>query len=248
MQKLVVFLVTLLLLAQNSFAQDVTDTQKTKSSLNLKTKFVPKKGTGFYISGGDAYNPGGIIINSVAGHALGGSSATTYSDIKQTPGGSGSIGIEFMFKEIWRWYSLFAFGLSDYSYTVNALATNTQYIYAFASSSSTQYSTSLLYEYTLLDFTFRNYLMIFETHSQRLGLSLGINISNDISDNTNNNADSNNIPPLAFFVSPGMRYDIAFSSKIFISIEPYYNLELRSAPKNDPRLVFFGVKLSMLFN
>ncbi len=248
MQKLIV-IILLCALTQYTVGQQISDTQKNQYPI-LKTKAVNKRSYGVYGSFCKVYDMGGVIVPLPLNYAgiSGGSSYSEYN-LNKSSGWGGSGGVEFMTNEYWRWYGELSLGISYYSYTSSANETT---ISTYRYMPGTYISQSVINNincYTLIDFSFQNYLRFFESNTDRLGLGLGAIISfntfNNIPESPLFNED---IPPLCLFVSPSIRYDIALFPHISSSIEPYYNYEIRSVANTYPRLASFGLKLSLLFN
>lgn len=165
-------------------------------------------------------------------------------------GGSG--GVEFISKENWRWYRVFCIGASYYRYNVSATQTASWAIYTSPTSPvyyTSQTNYTALYNYAMVDFSFRNYVRVIESQTQRLGAGAGVTLSPNVYNNapTSNFADEN-IPIMCLFISGNLCYDLAIETDEMISIEPYYNYEIRSVASTYPRLASYGLKLSLLFN
>ncbi len=247
----IVLTAVLFALTQTIFGQQISDTQKAQHPV-LKTKAVNKRSYGIYGSVSGVYNSGGLVVpienNTAAG--LGGSYTTTESNIKQTLGFGGSGGFELISKENSRWYRVFSFGISYYSYYASAIQTVSSVYYFNPPVYTTSQTTNTdLFNYTLVDLSFWNYIRIIESLTQRLGAGIGATVSANVYNNTPESAPtSEDIPIMCLFISPCIRYDISLKEDELISIEPYYNYEIRNVANTYPRLASFGLKLSLLFN
>jgi hypothetical protein len=248
MRKLIAVLGILLAIPQAIFAQDSIHNSAGAANISKLKADVTKRHYGIYASIAASYNPAGVFLPIPDAGGLGGSTTYSFSNIAKSPGGSGSGGVEFLSKETWRWYRTFSIGFSYYSYTCNATQTATQYIHSTGNFSSSQSNSNNSYDYTMIDLSFRNYLRIIESHTQRLGVGFGATISPDIHSNTESIPASDDIPIMSLFISGNLRYDISIASDETIAIEPYYNYEVRSVAQTYPRLASAGLKLSLLFN
>jgi predicted small secreted protein len=252
MRILIIF--TGIFISQNIFGQ-VANTKNTTLEnmhpLATKVKLVNERSKGLYFADCETFNPCGVILPLPSGQSSpGGATIYTEINIKKYNGIGGGGGIEFMSKERWRWYSTFTIGASYYTYNATATQIATQTINAYwGGVTSTQKNDSDQFNYLIIDFSFKNYLRIEESQTQRLGA--GIGIATGVVANTNipetNPITPEDIPGLCLFISGNLRYDLVTSHGAIISIEPYYNYEVRSVAGIYPRLASFGLKLSLLF-